>query len=258
MLKRTRRKAEEEPAIVGRIDTRCPQRHRHEVVPFLTPFLPTDSFLKGLGVGISGSWAWNVNWNTNAYPNYFITSLGQSQFFAYRTGVAPQGDFYHVSPQFYFYNGPFGLLGEYVSSTQDVGTSTKTAVNLNNQAYLLEASWVIGGKASYQGATPDTNLDLSKGHWGALEIAARVHQATIDPNAFNSKEASDLAATNSAQQATAYGFGVNWVFDPHFKLVFDWEETDFVEGTQVKPTVTGTVLDLHPEDVFTIRAQANI
>jgi hypothetical protein len=51
---------------------------------------------------------------------------------------------------------------------------------------------------------------------------------------------------------------LNWIFDPHFKLVFDWEETDFVEGTQVKPNVTGTLSTLHPEDVFTIRAQANI
>ncbi|HTC22438.1 MAG TPA: porin, partial [bacterium] len=112
---------------------------------FLTPFQPTDSFLKNLGVGISGGLTSNVNWNSNALPNYFVTSLGQQQFFAYRTGVSPQGDFYHLSPQAYFYNGPFGLLGEYVKSTQNVGTSTATAVNLDNQAYLLEASWVIGG-----------------------------------------------------------------------------------------------------------------
>ncbi len=225
---------------------------------FLTPFQPTDSFLKNLGVGISGSWAWNVNWNSNAYPNYFVTSLGQQQFFAYRTGVSPQGDFYHLSPQGYFYNGPFGLLGEYVQSTQNVGTSAKTAASLNNQAFLVQASWVIGGRASYQGAVADNDLDLSKGRWGALEVGFRVHQLTIDPNAFSATEASDVAATNSAQQATAYGAGLNWIFDPHFKLVFDWEETDFVEGTQVTPNITGTVTTLHPEDVFTIRAQANI
>jgi phosphate-selective porin OprO/OprP len=225
---------------------------------FLTPFKPSDSFLQNLGVGLSGAWAWNVNWNTNAYPNYFVTSLGLSQFFAYRTTVAPQGDFYHLSPQGYFYNGSFGLLGEYVQSTQDVGTSTKTAVSLNNQAFLTQASWVIGGKASYQGAVPDHDLDLSKGQWGAFELAFRVHQLSIDPNAFSATAAKNLAATNSAQQATAYGAGLNWIFDPHFKLVFDWEETDFVEGTQVKPNVTGTLSTLHPEDVFTIRAQANI
>jgi phosphate-selective porin len=139
-----------------------------------------------------------------------------------------------------------------------VGITTKTALKLDNQAYLLQASWVIGGKASYQGAAADHDLDLGKGNWGALEVAFRVHQLTIDPNAFNKVGATNLAATNSAQQATAYGAGLNWIFDPHFKLVFDWEETDFVEGTQVKPVVTGTVTSLHPEDVFTIRAQANI
>ncbi len=224
---------------------------------FLTPFGPDDSILKNLGVGITGSWLWNVNWNSNAYPNYFVTSLGQQQFFAYRTGVAPQGDFYHWDPQAYFYNGSFGLLGEYVQSIQDVGINSKTAVDLTDRAYLVQASWVIGGKASYQGAAADNPLDLSKGHWGALEVAVRVNQLTIDPKAFNANKTVNLAATNSAEQATAYGVGLNWIFDPHLKLVFDWEETDFVEGNQVTPVVAGTVTSLHPENVFTTRVQAN-
>jgi phosphate-selective porin OprO/OprP len=216
---------------------------------FLTPN-------KDLGVGISGSWAWDLNWNANAEPNYFVTSLGQQQFFAYRTGVGPQGDFYHVSPQAYFYSGSLGLLGEYVSSIQNVGTNAKALVNLLNQAWLVEGSWVIGGKAGYQGAIADNDFDLSKGHLGALELAVRVHELTIDPKAFGSTAATDVAATNSARQATAFGFGANWILDPHFKLVFDWEETDFVEGQQVA-AVAGTVNTLHPEDVFDVRAQAN-
>lgn len=222
---------------------------------FLTLFKGEDSFLQDLGFGISGNWSWNVNWNTNAFPNYFVTSLGQQQFFAYRTGVSPQGDFYHCSPQLYYSNGPFGLLGEYVQATQDVGTSKANAVNVANQAWQLAGSWVIGGKASYQGAIADKDLDLRKGQWGALEVAVRVHQLTLDSNAFSATAASNLAATNSAQQATAYGAGLNWIFNPHFKLVFDWEETDFVEGAQVPGTKA--LASLLPEDVFTVRAQAN-
>lgn len=223
---------------------------------FLNLFKDENSSLKGLGFGLSGSWAWNVNWNSTALPNYFVTSLGQQQFFAYRTGIGPQGDFYHWSPQGYFYSGPFGLLVEYVQSIQDVGPSTATAVNLTHQAWQVAASWVIGGKASFLGAMVDQPLDLKKGQWGAFEIAARVHQLTVDPNAFSVTAASNLAATNSAQQATAFGAGLNWIFNPHFKLAFDWEETDFVEGTQV---VSGpaALTGLKPEDVFTVRAQAN-
>jgi phosphate-selective porin OprO and OprP len=224
---------------------------------FLTPFKSDDSILQNLGFGISGSWAWNVNWNSNAFPNYFVTSLGQQQFFAYRTGVSPQGDFYHWSPQAYFSNGPFGLLGEYVQATQDVGTNAANTANLTHQAWQIAGSWVIGGKASYLGAVADQPLDLRTGQWGALEVAVRVHQLTIDPNAFNASSSLNLAATNSAQQATAYGAGLNWIFNSHFKLVFDWEETDFVEGTQVTPAVAGTLASLKPEDVFTVRAQAN-
>ncbi len=222
---------------------------------YLTPFDSEDSFLKGLGFGLSGSWAWNVNWNSNAYPNYFVTSLGQQQFFAYRTGVSPQGDFYHWSPQGYFSNGPFGLLGEYVQSIQDVGFSKADAVALTHRAWQLAASWVIGGKASFLGAVADKDLDLRKGQWGALEVAVRVHQLTLDPNSFSASAATNLAATNSAQQATAYGAGLNWIFNPHFKLVFDFEQTNFVEGLQVPGTKALT--SLLPEDVFTVRAQAN-
>lgn len=223
---------------------------------FLAPFKGGDSFWKNLGFGLSGAWSWNVNWNSNAYPNYFVTSLGQQTFFAYRAGVSPQGDFYHWSPQAFFYRGPFGVLGEYVQSIQDVGTGTAGAVNLTHQAWQIAASWVVGGKASYQGASADKPLDLPKGQWGALELAVRVHRLALDPKAFNASGASNLAATNSAQQATAYGAGLNWIFNPHFKLALDWEETDFVEGTQVTG-VGGTLAGLKPENVLTARAQAN-
>lgn len=224
---------------------------------FLIPFVSGDSFIKGLGFGLSGAWAWNVSWNTNAYPNYFITSLGQQQFFAYRTGVFPQGDFNHWAPQFYFYTGSFGLLAEYVQTLQPVGTGTVNIVTLTHRAWQVAASWVIGGKASYLGAVADQSLDLRKGHWGALEVAARVHQLAIDPGAFSPLTASNLAATNSAQQATAYGLGFNWIFNPHFKLILDWEETRFLEGAQVSPAVPGTLSNLNPEDVLTVRGQAN-
>lgn len=227
---------------------------------FLTPFhSEKDSFFKDLGLGVSGGWTWDVNWNANAEPNYFVTSLGQQQFFAYHTGVNPSGEFSHLSPQGYFYTGSLGILGEYVSSTQDVGTSIANGVNLNNQAWQVEASYVIGGKASFQGSSPDQSLDLSKGRWGALEVAGRVGQVIIDPKAFSSTYATNLAATNSAQQATDFGAGLNWVFDTHFKLVFDFDQTTFVEGAQVSTpaTVNGTVKALNPEDVFTVAAQAS-
>ncbi|HTA75722.1 MAG TPA: porin [bacterium] len=212
---------------------------------FLTPFHSEDSFLKGLGVGVAGSWAWQQG----ALPANFTTSTGQETFFSYKTTATPAGDFYHFSPQGYFYAGPFGLLAEFVQTTSGVGLGVNS-LNLTNQAWQVNASWVIGGKASYLGAVADTPLDLSKGHWGALELAFRVNQVLIDPNTFGPTAATNYANPGSAQQATAYGFGANWIFNEHFKLVFDFEDTDFQGGNAPAGGWTS-------EDVFVTRAQAN-
>jgi phosphate-selective porin OprO and OprP len=211
---------------------------------FLTPFHDEDSFLKGLGFGVAGAWAWQQG----LLPNNFVTSSGQQIFFAYKAGTGNGGDIYHWSPQGYFYNGSFGLLAEYVAATQGVYLPVATQ-NLTNQAWQIAASWVIGGKASYIGAIADTPLDISKGHWGALEIALRVHQVLIDPNTFGTSAATNYAAASSAQQATAFGVGLNWIFNPHFKLVFNFEDTDFQGGNAPAGGWTS-------EDVLVTRAQA--
>ena len=55
-------------------------------------------------------------------PGYFTD--GQQQFFAYNPAdkavVVADDNHWRLSPQAYYYYGPFGLLGEYAISDQEV------------------------------------------------------------------------------------------------------------------------------------------
>jgi phosphate-selective porin OprO/OprP len=212
---------------------------------FFEPFKKSeDDGLKGLGFGVAASLDNEVAgdpaiWASNQ------TSLGGNAFLVYN-GATPQGDFYHWDPQFYYYNGPFGLQGEMVQSIQTVGTGGSPAVQLTNTAWLLESNWVFGGKASYEGALVDDPIDPSQGKWGALELVARIHQFYADVNSFTVgfPYALNSPLATGAQEATAFGVGANWWLDSHFKTMADFERTTFSGGNQT----------IHPEQVFFMRA----
>src|SRR5436190_2281541 len=97
---------------------------------FFQPFIKSPlSPLTGLGFGLAGNYtafqATNVNGLPNttggALPGY--TTDGQQQWFAYNPtngAVVAEGEHYHLSPQGYYYWGPFGVFGEYVLSSQQV------------------------------------------------------------------------------------------------------------------------------------------
>jgi len=212
---------------------------------FLTPFKKSgDDGLEGLGFGIAASLDNEVAGDTAIWAAN-QTSLGGNAFLVYN-GAVPQGDFYHWDPQFYYYNGPFGLMGEMVQSIQRVGTAGSPSIQITNTAWLLEGNWVFGGKASYEGALVDEPLDLSQGKWGAVELVARIHQFYADVDSFTVgfPYALNSPLATGAQEATGFGIGVNWWFNEHFKTMADFEKTTFGGGNQ-------TIL---PEQVFFMRA----
>ena len=90
-------------------------------------------------------------------PGYFTD--GQQQFFAYNPAdkavVVAEDNHWRLSPQGYYYYGPFGLLGEYVISDQKVkrtGVAPFSSAHLQNTAWDVSASWVLTGEdAAYVG-----------------------------------------------------------------------------------------------------------
>jgi phosphate-selective porin OprO and OprP len=64
------------------------------------------------------------------------------------------------------------------------------------------------------------------GKWGALQLVARVNKLALDKDAF--PVYADPA--RSVREATAFGVGVNWIWNSNLKYVVDYEQTAFKGG----------------------------
>ena len=206
---------------------------------FATPFVnDKDSVLQGLGFGIAVS---QGNYDTAAGRAAQYRTDGQQTFFTYLTStttpasnVNADGEGQTISPQAYYYYGPFGLLAEYVTSTIDVRRGVLPAQEVENTGWNLSAGYVLTGEAStYKGVTPKTVFNPTAGTWGAFEIVARIAQLDIDNDVFSGTTATRLANPDvSASEVTTYGIGINWypakavrVGLNYFHNEFDLDET---------------------------------
>jgi phosphate-selective porin OprO and OprP len=209
---------------------------------FFQPLKETNvEFVRGLGVGLAGTYG-DENGALSKYK-----SSGQSTFFSYVSGsgtaAAPNatayGERHRISPQAYYYVGPFGLLGDYVNDTQDVRLTTTSTVkkvtttNKNdetfaNHAWQIQAGFMLTGEnESYYGVKPAHDFNPLEGGWGAWEIKARFGSLDVDHDAFAYKFASD---TTSAERATEYAGGLNWYLSQNIKLDFEYLWTAFFRG----------------------------
>jgi phosphate-selective porin OprO/OprP len=190
---------------------------------FVQPFKNTPgSPLAGLGFGVAA--------NTSKQETASSLTAGyrtdaQQTFFRYRSTVVGDGDIWRVSPQAYWYYGPFGLLAEYVESTVNArATASSPVVELKNKAWQVAASYVLTGEdATYNGVVPKENFDLQAGTWGAFEIAARAANLDIDDAAFPLFADANV----SASEATSYGVGLNWYLNKTIRATVDYFHTDF-------------------------------
>ncbi len=215
---------------------------------FAQPFQHSGyAWLEGLGIGVAGSFS---------NPDHQIiqaqrTPLGQSQFVDYtslngqtQTGarvITSNGNANRIYPQAYWYKGPFGLMGEYVASTQTLnaggaGTSKVNNITQTNKAAQAQISYVVTGEDNtFEGVKPMRNFDPFKGSWGALQIAARWSELTVDSNTFLL-----LDPTKTASKATAFTVGANWFLNKNALIRFDFENVSFTGGAQsAAPTVIG-------------------
>lgn len=197
------------------------------VQPFNTPSL---KFLGRLGVGIAGSIG-NEKGSTSTTLLPTFKSAGQQNIFVYLPStVAAQtvfasGRHARVNPQLYYYNGPFGLLAEWVREHQEVARGAATGA-YNNSAGHVTASVAIGGDVTYEGVKPRHALDLSQGNWGALEIGVRYNWLNIDGAVFPT--GADPA--KSVSKAQGYGLAANWQLSRNLKLSANFEQTWFTGG----------------------------
>jgi phosphate-selective porin OprO and OprP len=214
---------------------------------FLQPFKGTSvTALQNLAFGVAGSWG-NTRSNATGLASAYLTD-GQQQFFAFtNSSVVANGDHWRISPQGYYYWGPFGLLGEYVISNQRV-TKGATSATLENTAWQIAGGWVLTGEdASYTGVTPKHPFDPRANHWGAFQVVARYADLDIDNAAFPVF----ANPATSASEAKAWAVGLNWYLNKNIRVNTSFSRTTF-EG---KIDHTAATVVRQPEEVVFTRLQ---
>jgi phosphate-selective porin OprO/OprP len=144
---------------------------------FAHPFQNTGLVpLQGLGVGFAVSYVdASGNATSTNLPEY--RTPGQQRFFAYRggnTATIASGERLRLSPQGYYCYGPFGLLTEYVTVSQEVERTIAGLIRegeLDHDAWQVAVSYVLTGEDSTY--KEGVKLSIENGIWGALEIKAR-------------------------------------------------------------------------------------
>ncbi len=217
---------------------------------FFQPWKNSDlNALRGFGFGVGGSYQANHP-NTNAATGLTpgFTTDGQQRFFTYAAGVNANGAAWRVSPQAYYYYGPFGLLGEYVISDQQVKKAA-ASVDLQNTAWEVSGSWLLTGEdASYTGVTPRHPFDPRNNQWGAWQLVARYAALDVDNKAFAGGVFAD--PTKSASGAEAWSVGLNWYLNKNFRANLSYSHTIFDGYKGAAPGV-----GKQPEDVLFSRLQ---
>jgi phosphate-selective porin OprO and OprP len=227
---------------------------------FAQPFKNSDiTALQGLGFGVAGT-SQNGTSNLKDLPNttggtspgYFTD--GQQQFFAYRTNTVASGEHWRLSPQAYYYYGPFSLIGEYAISDQGVrNTTTKAQADLHNTAWEITGGWILTGEnASFNGVTPLHPFDPHNGEWGALQVVARFAELDIDDAAFAVNGFANPATSASAAQA--WSAGLNWYLNKNIRLNASFSHTTFTGGGGAG-TSAPAIVTRQPENVFFTRIQ---
>jgi phosphate-selective porin OprO/OprP len=194
---------------------------------FLQPWRGKESSpLRGLGFGVAGTTG------RASGPLRGYSSPSQVTAFSYATTVAASGDRRRWSPQASFFLGPVGILAEYVQARHEVqkveaGKPTVTA-RLGSSAWSVTGSWLVTGEdATYGNVKPKDFFVPSAGKWGALQLVARASRFDVDEATFSGGFAD---SARSVRKASAWGVGLNWIWNSNLKYVLDYEQTRFKGG----------------------------
>ena len=201
--------------------------------------------LQGLGLGFAGTYEADQT-AADLTPGY--KTDGQQTFFSYGA-VKASGTHWRISPQGYYYYGPFGLLGEYVISDQRISTTAAPvkSADLQNTAWDVSAGWVLTGEdATYNGITPRHPFSPRNGGWGAWQVVARYADLDVDKAAFPT-----FATAGSASEAKAWSVGLNWYLNRDIRINTSFSRTTFTAGGPAAPSA----VTKQPENTIFTRIQ---
>ena len=190
------------------------------VLPFRSTKTPAHR-LSNFGFHLGGS----SGSQTGALPSY-RTSAGQT-FFSFPATTTADGRRTRVTPAVFLYLKGFGGFAEYARTTQDIVTSGVPRT-VTNQAWGVTASYVLTGEAtSDRGVRPKAPFDPAAGAWGALQVASRYAELTLDADLF----ASGIAAATASRKAQQLTLAANWFLNNYVKIYATYERFAF-SGTR--------------------------
>ena len=196
---------------------------------FFEPFRNEPGLLQGLGFGVagsSGSKSGTSVGTSGVLPQY--RTPVQTTFFQYAAGVAASGSHDRVTANLQYYRYGFGLIGEWIESSQEVSLAANQA-KLDHTAWAASASYVLTGEdtgfrgvakpAKPFGTGPDSG-------WGAFEVVLRATELDIDDAAFGGF----ASAATQASNALTYAAGFNWYVTTNAKIMVNYTHTSFEGG----------------------------
>ncbi len=200
---------------------------------FFHPFKKTSiAPLHKLGFGVAGTFgSQDGSQSAPNLPSY--KTIGQNTFFSYLNGgagnntVISANDRYRITPQGYYYFGPFGIFGEYVRSTTGVSIGGTQNTSLTHQAWQVAAEGILTGEENnWTGINVKRPIHPKKGQWGAVSVGARYNEQRNDPRSFPLY----ASPTASAQRARAWGLAANWYLTNNYKFTLSYDQTHFKGG----------------------------
>lgn len=195
---------------------------------FIQPFHQLQSpWINGLGVGAAFSLGWVDGSADNLLMPQYL-SPGRQEVFETRPTTYADGLQRRWNLQGYYYAYRFGLLGEYTSAFQKVSNTQNAHDGLTHQAWNVSATFFLTDDlATFDMPSPKRPLDLSKGQWGAIELAFRWSMLILDENTFP-----DFAdASEVIRGAESFTAGINWYFNPFIKFMVNYAYSDFANGS---------------------------
>jgi phosphate-selective porin OprO/OprP len=184
-------------------------------------FVPTEGLLEGIGIGIAAT-----DGEQEGTPSPYRT-IGQQIFFQPRAAVITDGSVSRLAPQLYWFRGPFGVMSEWVRSSQELRSGT-TVEDLEHTAWQVTVTWVLTGEdATFRGVEPEHDVDPKQGTWGAWQLVARATELDLDDDAF--PLFADPAV--SSTKASTLGVGIHWIMNPQIRVTVDYNATDLDGGS---------------------------
>jgi len=189
---------------------------------FLTPFVPDENALSGLGFGFGATGG-----NTDGEPLPTFKTFGQESFFTFASGVTAAGHRTRLTPQGYYYLGAFGLLTEYELNEEGFQKGNVRR-EIAFRAYQAQVSYILTGeKKGFGGPTPKKSFDPRNGGWGAVELAARVGDWEAEKGIYSYGLAN---SGNTPRHLHEWTGGVNWYLNRLFRVSADYGKTNFGGG----------------------------